>query len=1177
MQGYFKKVSKAKKLVRISLALAICLVFIFSFKSSANDLPVDPTRYQTASTFPKCQGNVCIEKPNDIAISSDGSFIYVVDTSSSEKPGTFLKIIPISIDGQIGEFKSIELSSKIPSLNLATLVLSKNNNKAIVFKDTSQDSEPPILLVDIKNIDSISSQLADIDNKKLISKNVDFDLLGKRITVQALGGSYTQTAIPIQVPFFIDPDGKEAIVGVITPVSSELLTIDTESDKVVNEFVLPDTIQSFHVSPTLKHVIVTYSDFLAQSVSLYDIIKNEQTQLNISSSIVTSVDDFSTNVDFDSLGKRAVISSLGGSHVLHLVDVDNKKLISKVLDKSEGPTIGTISPDGKTCILIGTIFDTFTGFKVYKVNVGSDGKVSVLNSSLFSDESIALDVKVTLDQSKVLILLLKDNKKQFLVLDMKDLSTIKTLALSQDTTHSNLHISPNGLYALTNNINEETISIVKNLDLGPILHNIIPNVASLDGGSPFTINGFVNPLGTFLEDAKVCFRNNNFCATNVLVSNDGKKIIGLTPKFPSSGLEDVIITTTQINGKEKTSKYEGIFQFGTGPFTLADTFPPEITILAPKDLATLNKKRILIFGKVDGTGGAVKTVTVNGKKALLSPGGAFLKNTVNFVSDIQAEGDGPLEITISATDEANNEAIKVVKVNIDTQDPAFSASVETLEPNNFKVSGTASGTGSNISSIIVNSKSIEFTPGENTSFTQTTNTLPIVIVVTDAGGNKKQLIIGDPSTEDNNPPVISVTSPFNGDVFKENPQINVTFSVSDDTLVKEVLLNGSSVTSTGLNQFSQTINLNPGQNQISISVSDTSGNTSKTDIIVTFVPKEILETGVKPEEVPPEDELQDKEIITLPEEVENLSDAIIDEFSQLTTEEGKIIKLSDTVSVEISNPPPIPEGAQANIKIPEVEGLEPSEIEGQPLEVPKGFSFATTIIFEEEPSPTPAPEEEPSPTPAPEEEQDTQNPAVLVDSSGRTFVVGFAFRKEEDTSISGESGLITTFTVPSDATEGDARISILSGNESIATIPLVVAPENEVKVENKIIGKPQIKEPLTAVINKNTNKLKLKIKGKNFIGRVAIIDGKLERLTAKAQFFTNVTFVPNEGIKVKRFKLFKNKIILNAEITSNIKPGIKLFNVVTPKGADIGAIVIPDPVSAGSLETTSNPEGLILE
>ena len=88
---------------------------------------------------------------------------------------------------------------------------------------------------------------------------------------------------------------------------------------------------------------------------------------------------------------------------------------------------------------------------------------------------------------------------------------------------------------------------------------------------------------------------------------------------------------------------------------------------------------------------------------------------------------------------------------------------------------------------------------------------------------------------------------------------------------------------------------------------------------------------------------------------------------------------------------------------------------------------------------------------------------------------------------------------------------------------------------------------------------------------------RLEKLIGKTNFFTNVTFVPPEGIKIKSIKVRKNSVNITAEISDDIEPGIKLFNIITPKGADIGAIIFPDLLVDGKLETTVTPEELILK
>lgn len=330
------------------------------------------------------------------------------------------------------------------------------------------------------------------------------------------------------------------------------------------------------------------------------------------------------------------------------------------------------------------------------------------------------------------------------------------------------------------------------------------------------------------------------------------------------------------------------------------------------------------------------------------------------------------------------------------------------------------------------------------------------------------------------------------------------------------------------------------------------------------------------------DQLNDKVTINFENIINDLNNTFIDLFFEFTEGFKKLINISDTVSVEIKNAPAIPDGIPAELKLPEIEEFTVFEKTEGVIEIAKGFSFATNILFEDSEEPITISEEELS----------SQNTAILVDANGKTFVVGFAFLKKvglgfglfrtilkKNYKFQTEEGepldLTSTITIPADATEGDAKVSILNKNESLATIPLRITSPKEVKVGARSIGKPQISESTKAILNRNGKQLSLNIRGKNFIRKIATIDGKLERLIGKAAF-TNVTFVPPEGIKIKSIKVARRQIKVNAEIQGNIEPGIKLFNVITPKGADIGAIIFPEPLSAGNLTTTTNPESLIL-
>ena len=357
---------------------------------------------------------------------------------------------------------------------------------------------------------------------------------------------------------------------------------------------------------------------------------------------------------------------------------------------------------------------------------------------------------------------------------------------------------------------------------------------------------------------------------------------------------------------------------------------------------------------------------------------------------------------------------------------------------------------------------------------------------------------------------------------------------------------------------------------ILVKATDTTGNKSISNITVSFIPK-ITETMTS---IPTNDFQKPKEIITI-DPSKDLNNAIKD---QLIDENGNVIDIGNTSSVEISNPPAIPDGEPAQIELPTVEGLNIDAVSNQ--SIPKGFSFASGVSFINKGDST---------VTVSDVNQDKLLTSLLVDATGKTFVVGLASLKPVkntgtlnrvyrfQTTNGTPLDLITTLTVPGDANEGSARVSIIDKNDSLATILLNITSSKEIIVGKRIIPRPQIKEPINATVKNQGKKLILTIKGKNFIGRIATIDGKLQKLFGKGRFFTNVTFVPSEGIAINKFQVTSKKLILTATIDSNVEPGVKLFNIITPKGADIGGIVFPAELQDGKLEATASPESLLLQ
>ena len=1086
-----------------------------------------------------CTPSGCIQRPSDVVISSDGSFIVVAD-SVTDGAQARLRLFNFSGKDFTG-INDLVLPDNSLSGSLLNLKISKNDKKVVVYKEPIESENLFLGIADL-SASSVKHLSSALSNGEQISS-----------------------------PSFLDSEGKSLIAGNLNINSPSLLVINTENDQVLDKILLEDVVRSVNISPAFDKAVVTYSNNLSQSVSIFNISTKKLDTLTISEDLLADVDDFQGRVDFNLAGDKAVLSSFGGKHVLHLLDLKNSKLQSVILNKGqEGTTLAALSRDGKTAVSAGNLLSESFGFSLYKSTIKGDGTAVLANSISVNDGSVVLDVEISPDQSKVFVLVLKNDSKSLKIFNLQDLSLIQELLISSDNADSFLLFDPLGRYAITpNTFTESSISFITDLTPGPVLTSVFPNVATVDSSTFFTIKGFID-LSRFSSDVKVCFKDLSTCAVSTTLSRDGKTITGLTPKVSQAGLSSIILSANLKSSLSPlTSRYDDIFQFSKGT-AIQDTFPPEITISAPQDQSVLNSKRVIVLGKVNGTGSEVKSVLVNNNPAKLSFESTASKTVVNFAGDLLLDKDGVSKITITAEDASKNTASKTVQVTVDTLKPIISADIQQAGTGKFNVTGTVNGTGSIVSSILVNSVPVKFTSSENVNFSTSADTAPVSIIAVDKAGNKEQLLILNPLLADKTPPVISVVNPLPGEVLKDSEEIDVFFSVTDNVSVSSVSLNGTELTIASDGQYLSNITLVPGTNLISIVATDTTGNKSTTNIKISYVPSE------QGNEDPESEEASIKEILTLPEDINDLNNSILD----LLSNEDQSGFFGKNKSIELSNPPPIPEGEPADIELPKIEDLEsPTPEEGEII-IPKGFSFVTDVMFNQ------------SDDMVTFNDNDLNNlfTVVIVDTTGRMFVAGLGFLKEVNafnslrtkykfqTTEGVPLQLLSTLNVPSDANQGMATVSVLNGNESVASIPISIGPSRSVEVKGKSISSPVIAEPVIASLSNRGTLLKLKVRGKNFVKRIAVIDGKLEKLLGKTRFLTNITFVPAGEITTKRFKLVNNKTVsLDANVSAGITPGIKLFNLITPKGTDTAAIVIPEDLQDGALETTATPEELLLK
>lgn len=254
-----------------------------------------------------------------------------------------------------------------------------------------------------------------------------------------------------------------------------------------------------------------------------------------------------------------------------------------------------------------------------------------------------------------------------------------------------------------------------------------------------------------------------------------------------------------------------------------------------------------------------------------------------------------------------------------------------------------------------------------------------------------------------------------------------------------------------------------------------------------------------------------------------------------------------------------------------------------PVEIPKGSTFVTSISI---------PNHEYRITPI-NKKADKIISVVLTDGNGNSFNVGNVIALQQSR-LTDENNkpmrntenqyldLIIVATIPPSATSGEAKLTVSSDSKHIASISLKIADVKEVKIGKRKLGTPSIREPILAKLvksNEGNFELQLKISGRNFVGKIAIIDGVLQKLINKASlFFTNITVAPDTGIKIKDYQIISTKEIrLTATIDSNITSGVKFFNIITPRGIDTFAIVFPETLTEGILEATTSLDGLINE
>lgn len=608
------------------------------------------TKAETIDLLPSCTGQKCLLNLTDIAISMDGSFSLILDSSTNP----YIKRVNI-LSGMVTDSVIIPLNESNPDSNSLKIGISKNDKKAFIYslndgkKTTSSGSysfslhnKQGILLEQTTNclcssgsyFDGVSCTNGTLDctdnaidivcgcnNLNYLNICVAMATGVKRFTKGecGTGNNFSCTVdshCPLgncsnggtfkgftcasgkckQIEFSIDPCSSPSSSGsssfsssviniidltnnsvkTITPVlknekksistitfldfqgenliasnddidSPTFLIANSLDGKIIKTFSSPAIAKSIELSPNFRKAVITFKGDSAQTIGILNTKSRELTNLDIPGSIIFKIDEFLSMIDFNLTSDKAVASSLGGRHVLHLLDTINNRLTIKFLGKSgEGQTLSTIDNAGSIVVSVANN-PAENGIVVYKLDSSNMRLPKILKTANFNDGSSVLDVVISPDNTKVLILIQKENEKKLKFLNLNDLSLLCEIKISDDIQNTFLASDPYGKYLLIPNFESDSVSLISDLQTGPIIKSITPNEGTKEGGTQFTIAGYVDPL-IFTNNVKVCFRNNKFCSTSVVVLNEGKTITGITPKFPRASLVDVILTAEKKSG-----------------------------------------------------------------------------------------------------------------------------------------------------------------------------------------------------------------------------------------------------------------------------------------------------------------------------------------------------------------------------------------------------------------------------------------------------------------------------------------------------------------------------------------------------------------------------------------------------------------------------------------------------
>jgi uncharacterized protein YfaP (DUF2135 family) len=259
-----------------------------------------------------------------------------------------------------------------------------------------------------------------------------------------------------------------------------------------------------------------------------------------------------------------------------------------------------------------------------------------------------------------------------------------------------------------------------------------------------------------------------------------------------------------------------------------DTVAPPLTILSPPEGLVTNSSQVLVTGRTEGDGKA--TVTINGLPMDLDDNGTF--------SQPFQLSDGTYNFKVVAKDKAGNTVVAERNVTVDTTPPGIE--ITTPDENNILTNDpylTVIGL-AETSNVTIGGLEAEPEPSDQEGWWKFDELYPleeganqILIVASDIAGNRATQTLT--VTLDTVPPDLNVTEPEDGHKTKDK-QITLSGTTEPGATLT---INGTLVTDTD-GTFSVPINLELGENTLTIKATDRAGNSNEVTLKVTREKKE---------------------------------------------------------------------------------------------------------------------------------------------------------------------------------------------------------------------------------------------------------------------------------------------------------------------------------------------------